>query len=139
LEPVKDYDAYEFRSPINVWNPADEHKSEMDKLRFLDFEVHAGYVLSVPPYWWYSIRFLGEKPSYLSSITYHSLMNLVAHIPEIGLYYLQNQNIQKKYSKADLSEEEEEEDDVDLKLQHVKVDESPKEATLRMTKDLDSE
>jgi hypothetical protein len=100
LEPVKDYDAYEFRSPINVWNPADEHKSEMDKLRFLDFEVHSGYVLSVPPYWWYSIRFSTDPGTCVCTATYDTIVNALAQSYDWSLFYLQQSNITRKVSRT---------------------------------------
>ena len=38
LDEIKDYENFEFRSPINVWKPQRKYFSEMDRLKFLDFE-----------------------------------------------------------------------------------------------------
>jgi hypothetical protein len=103
LKPIKDYDNYEFRSPINVWNPQPEYLHEMDKLKFLEFDVHAGHVLYIPAYWWYSIKY--EKDTMIYSATYNSVMNCVAHLPQWLLYFLQQHNIYKKIAKIKVLEE----------------------------------
>ena len=100
LKPVDDYENYEFRSPINVWNPQSEHLHEMDKLHFLEFDVNAGHILYIPPYWWYSIKYVGENDTLLFGITYNSIMNCVARLPDWGLYFLQQQNIKKKPARV---------------------------------------
>ena len=113
LKPIKDYDNYEFRSPINVWNPQPEYLHEMDKLKFLEFDVHAGHVLYIPAYWWYSIKY--EKDAMIYAATYNSVMNCVAHLPQWVLYFLQQHNIYKKIAKTKnleekIQQEQEEED-----------------------------
>uniref|UniRef100_A0A6C0ER79 Cupin-like domain-containing protein n=1 Tax=viral metagenome TaxID=1070528 RepID=A0A6C0ER79_9ZZZZ len=108
LKPIKDYDNYEFRSPINVWNPQPEYLHEMDKLKFLEFDVHAGHVLYIPAYWWYSIKY--EKDAFIYSATYNSVMNCLAHLPQWVLYFLQQHNIYKKLAKTKNLEEKIQED-----------------------------
>jgi hypothetical protein len=107
LKPIKDYDNYEFRSPINVWNPQPEYLHEMDKLKFLEFDVHAGHVLYIPAYWWYSIKY--EKDTIIYTATYNSVMNCVAHTPQWVLYFLQQHNIYKKIAKIKVLRQENEE------------------------------
>jgi hypothetical protein len=99
VHPIKDYDNYEFRSPVNCWNPQKQFLNDMDKTKFLEFDVNAGYVLYVPPYWWYSIKFTAEQ-TLVSGITHNSVMNIVSNIPNICLYYLQQHNINKKVAKV---------------------------------------
>lgn len=99
LHPIKDYDNYEFRSPVNCWNPQKQFLNDMDKTKFLEFDVNAGYVLYVPPYWWYSIKFSAEQ-TLVSGITHNSVMNIVSNIPNLCLYYLQQHNINKKVAKV---------------------------------------
>jgi hypothetical protein len=99
LKPIKDYDNYEFRSPINVWNPQPEYLHEMDKLKFLEFDVLAGYVLYVPPYWWYSIQYLDDPNTFVCGISYNTMMNCVSNIWDLTIYWLQQQNITKKITK----------------------------------------
>jgi hypothetical protein len=95
LNPIKDYEHYDFRSQYNPW----ASNAEDIPITFLEIQARAGQIIYIPPYWWYSIKYVDEKPSYLSVITYHSAMNLLAHTPDLVFYYLQHQNIQKKYSK----------------------------------------
>jgi hypothetical protein len=95
LHPIKDYDAYEFRSTHNCWaKPA----AEMEKVRFLEYVVEKGSILYIPPYWWYSIQFADNTSIY--AITYNSLMNVVAYSPQWVLYFIQQQNIYKKVAKT---------------------------------------
>jgi hypothetical protein len=104
LYPIKDYDQYEFRSPVNVWNPAEIHKHEIDKLRCLDFEVNAGYVLSIPAYWWYSIQYSSDPATCVCAVSYNTIINSLAHINDWAMYYLQQSNITTKVSKPAKSE-----------------------------------
>lgn len=114
LKPIKDYDNYEFRSPINVWNPQPEYLHEMDKLKFLEFDVHAGHVLYIPAYWWYSIKYSNEKDTIIYSATYNSVMNCIAHTPQWILYFLQQQNIYKKIAKTKVLQQENRVQDEDI-------------------------
>ena len=99
LHPHKDFENYDFRSPVNPWNTQDEFVSEFNKIKFLEFDVRAGYVLCVPPYWWYSIKYV-EDDTLLFGLTYNSIMNCIAHLPNWGLYFLQQQNIKKKPARV---------------------------------------
>uniref|UniRef100_A0A6C0HI30 Cupin-like domain-containing protein n=1 Tax=viral metagenome TaxID=1070528 RepID=A0A6C0HI30_9ZZZZ len=95
LHPIKDYDTYEFRSTYNAW---EQPAVEMEKVRFLEYSVEKGCVLYIPPYWWYSIQFADNTSIY--AITYNSLMNVVAYLPQWVLYFIQQQNIYKKVAKT---------------------------------------
>jgi hypothetical protein len=99
LHYKKDYENYEFLSPINVWNTQKEWLNDMDKLKFLEFDVLPGNVLFVPPYWGYSIHYL-VPDTVIYSCQYNTIMNLLGHINDIGMYYLQNQNIVEKRVKT---------------------------------------
>jgi hypothetical protein len=95
LHPIKDYDNYEFRSTHNCW---EKPTPDMEKVRFLEYVVEKGSVLYIPPYWWYSIQFSDNTSIY--TITYNSLMNVVAYAPQWFLYFIQQQNIYKKVAKT---------------------------------------
>jgi ribosomal protein L16 Arg81 hydroxylase len=99
LYPIKDYDNYDFRSPVNVWNTQPKYTHEMDKIKFLEFDVLAGHVLYVPPYWWYSIKF-SDEPTLLTGFIYNSIMNIAANIPDYFLYFIQQQNIKTRVTKV---------------------------------------
>jgi len=99
LDPIKDYENYEFRSPMNPWEPQSIYKNDFDKIQFLEFDVLGGNVLYMPPYWWYSIQYSDIPNTIAYSITYSTVMNCISNLPDIVLYYLQQQNITKKIKK----------------------------------------
>jgi hypothetical protein len=105
VHPIKDYEAYEFKSPINVWKPQNQYLHDMDKIKFLEFDVPQGYVLYVPPYWWYSFKFSHENMTSVSAFTYNSPMNIVANSVDWAKYFIQQQNITKKPSRTSVPEE----------------------------------
>jgi len=96
----RDFETYEFRSPVNVWKSPHKFRSEMDKIKFLEFDVVEGSVLSIPPYWWYSIQYDSGVDTLICGITYNSLMNVVSNVPYFAKYYIQQSNIQKRVTKV---------------------------------------
>jgi len=101
LHPVKDYELFEFKSPINPWNVSPEYKADFDKIKCLEFTVTKGKALYIPAYWWYSIKF--NKNSSISCFRYRTYMNCSAIIPELTLYGLQLQNIKTNTVKVSKS------------------------------------
>ena len=87
----KDYDNYEFRSPVNPWNVQEKYQRDFDKVKSLDITIQSGTIIVIPPYWFYSIKFMGT-PS-VCSMSYQTIMNTLAILPEIGMTVLQGQNI----------------------------------------------
>jgi len=103
LYPIKDFENYEFRSPINPWTPQRRYFVEMDKMKFLEFDLNEGQVLYIPSYWWFSIKYINEF-SIVSGFTYNSVMSTIANSKDIGLYMLQQSNTKTKIAKTiDLS------------------------------------
>ena len=100
LFPVSDFEHYEFRSPIDVWT------DNTDECKFLEFDVESGFVLYVPPYWFYSIKYAADDTE-LYGFYYNSLINCVANIPNWCLYYLQQQNIRYKVLRTRVRFEDE--------------------------------
>jgi hypothetical protein len=97
LYPVKDYELFEFKSPINPWNVSPEYKADFDKIKCLEFTVSEGKAVYIPAYWWYSIKF--NKNTSISCFKYKTYMNCAAIIPELTLYGLQMQNIKRNTVK----------------------------------------
>tara|TARA_Y100000389_G_scaffold91522_1_gene88119 strand:- start:11001 stop:11873 length:873 start_codon:yes stop_codon:yes gene_type:complete len=91
----KDYDNFEFRSPLNVWNIQDEYKTDFNKMKFLEVDLEPGNIIYIPAYWWYSIQVLEENTSILS-FKYRTYMNNVAILPQLILKIMQKQNIKHK-------------------------------------------
>jgi len=90
LHAIKDYDNFEYRSPVNPWDVADDHKAEFDKVKALDLGLVKGMMVYIPAYWWYSIEY-GEVSSILN-FQYRTYMNTVAILPELIMSFLQKQN-----------------------------------------------
>ncbi len=96
LHPYHDYEEYEFVSPVDPWAPQAEYVSDYQKVKFLEFQVSKGFVLYVPPYWFYSIKY--EEDTVCSGFVYNSVMNMVSNVPHYARYYLQ-QGVKKKVLK----------------------------------------
>lgn len=93
LYTKKDYDNFEFRSPVNPWDVQDKYKKDYNKIKSLDIVLKEGMILYIPAYWWYSIKFV--KSSSICVFKYRTYMNTVAILPEICMNLLQNQNIKR--------------------------------------------
>ena len=91
----KDYDNFEFRSPLNVWNIQDEYKSDFNKIKFLEVDLEPGNIIYIPAYWWYTIQIIEETTSILS-FKYRTYMNNIAILPQLILKIMQKQNIKHK-------------------------------------------
>ena len=91
----KDYDNFEFRSPLNVWNIQDEYRTDFNKMKFLEVDLEPGNIIYIPAYWWYSIQILEENTSILT-FKYTTYMNNIAILPQVILKIMQKQNIKHK-------------------------------------------
>ena len=100
----KDYDNFEFRSPMNPWNIQPEYKKEFGKIKALEIKLKKNEIVFIPAYWWYSILF--DEMSTLCSFQYRTYMNTVAILPEIIIATLQAQNIKHQIAETlDLTQE----------------------------------
>ena len=85
IEYIKDYENYEFYSRLNPWAIKTD---DSDKIKWLNFEVNAGHVLYIPPWWWYSIKFSSAE-SRIARFKYQTYSNFLAHTIDIARYYFQ--------------------------------------------------
>jgi hypothetical protein len=97
LYPINDYENFEFRSPINPWNPQSRFRADFDKIKCLEIVLSPGKFLFIPAYWWYTFKF-SENTS-VSCFRYRTYMNNIAISPNICMYALQNQNVDRKIAK----------------------------------------
>jgi hypothetical protein len=97
LYPINDYENFEFRSPINPWNPQPKFKADFSKIKCLEIVLSPGKFLFIPAYWWYTFKF-SENTS-VSCFRYRTYMNNIAISPSIAMYALQNQNVERKIAK----------------------------------------
>jgi len=93
LYQEKDYENFEFSSPINPWNVQANYKADFDKIKCLDLIIKKGQILYIPAYWWYSIEF-GKEAS-LAMFKYKTYMNTIAILPHLIMKLLQTQNVKR--------------------------------------------
>ena len=93
LYAVKDYENFEFRSPVNPWNVQQQYKADFDKIKCLEVTVIKGQIIFIPAYWWYSMEFADATS--LCSFKYKTYMNNVAILPQLFMRFLQRQNIKR--------------------------------------------
>lgn len=121
LYPNYDYENFEFRSPVNPWNPQPNYSADFDKIKCLEFTLQPGKTVFIPAFWWYSIKF--NKNTSISCFRYRTYMNNIAISPYIALYALQIQNVKRNVAKKASIEE------LNMEAKHIptivtKVDES---------------
>ena len=97
LYPINDYENFEFKSAINPWNPQPKYRADFDKIKCLEITITAGKILYIPAYWWYTFKF--HENTSVSCFKYRTYMNNIAISPKIGMYALQNQNVEHKIAK----------------------------------------
>jgi hypothetical protein len=97
LYPIDDYENFEFRSPVNPWNPQSKFRADFDKIKCLEIVLVPGKFLYIPAYWWYTFKF--NEDTSVSCFKYRTYMNNIAISPKIVLYALQNQNVERKIAK----------------------------------------
>jgi hypothetical protein len=97
LYPITDYENFEFKSPINPWVPQSKYRADFDKIKCLEIVLTPGKMLYIPAYWWYTFKF--DDNTSVSCFKYRTYMNNIAISPQICLYALQNQNVERKIAK----------------------------------------
>ena len=97
LYPINDYENFEFKSPVNPWDPQTKYRSDFDKIKCLEIVLTPGRFLYIPAYWWYTFKF--EENTSVSCFKYRTYMNNIAISPKIFMYALQNQNVERKIAK----------------------------------------
>jgi len=116
-----DYEYYEFRSPVHSTHPKPEHSKNFDKIHFLQFDVLPGQSLYIPPYWWYSIEYM-ESNTFVGTVSYSTWMNTLANMPDLALYWLQQQNITKKVKISTVSNDTNDTNDTNVLDEEIQLD-----------------
>ena len=93
----KDYENFEFNSPVNPWNVQSQYKTDYDKLKCLDVRLDVGQIIFIPAYWWYSFEF--DENSSVSVFKYRTYMNNVAISNHLLINFLQTQNVKRETVK----------------------------------------
>ena len=125
LNPVKDYNNFEFRSSIDPWNVKANHQSDFDKVKCLDVEITKGHLLFIPAFWWNSIEF-GEN-TVLASFKYNTYVSNISMIHHYVIKFLQSQNIKYKTISTLKHEPQSNETQTETQKEGPKDEESPKD------------
>jgi hypothetical protein len=99
LHVKKNYETLEFYSQINIYNVESIYKNDYNKIKFLRVILNAGQVLVIPPYWFYSIKFL-EKHTLAFLNSYTTYINYVSLIPHLTMQLLQIGNVKLNVKKS---------------------------------------
>jgi hypothetical protein len=123
LHHVEDYELFEFRSPVDVWdnnttNSTSLYKQDYDKIKCLDVTLRQGEILFLPAFWWYSVQF--EADSVALVFHYKTYMNALSLLPQYLLHGLQMQNIKRKTIRLQSNDDTKE----DTKRQETKRQET---------------
>jgi hypothetical protein len=94
---MKNYEDFEFSSPVNPWKIQSKYKHDFDKLKTLEIDVKKGQCLYIPAYWWYSIQFNNDCS--ICVFQYRTYMNNVAIAPQLFMKILQSQNVKREIAK----------------------------------------
>ena len=97
LYEMKNYEDFEFSSPVNPWKIQSKYKHDFDKLKTLEIDVKKGQCLYIPAYWWYSIQFNNDCS--ICVFQYRTYMNNVAIAPQLFMKILQSQNVKREIAK----------------------------------------
>ena len=132
LYEIKDYDNFEFLSPVNVWNVQAQFKPDFDKLKTLDVTIRKGQIINIPAYWWYSIHF--TENSSISTFKYRTYMNNIAILNHLVVKLLQSQNVKREIvkkndSNTDNDDNTDNTDNADSIFQEQKLDNEVAETT----------
>jgi hypothetical protein len=92
LHVKKNYETMEFYSQIDIYNVESIYKNDFNKIKFLRLTLGLGQVLVIPPYWFYSIKFL-ENHSFVFLNTYNTYINMISILPYLFMQILQVGNI----------------------------------------------
>ena len=92
-------DELEYFSDIDIYNVHDKYKQNFNKEKLLKKKLTKGQFISIPAYWFFSIRFL-ENNTLISSYKYRTYSNNLAILPNIFHNFLKRNNIKRNFIKV---------------------------------------
>ena len=104
LHIKKNYETMEFYSQIDIYNVESIYKNDYNKIKFLRVILNVGQVIVIPPYWFYSIKFI-ENNTLVFLNTYTTYINYVSLIPHLFMQLLQIGNVKLNVIKKNYYKE----------------------------------
>ena len=92
LHVQKNYELLDFYSAIDINNVQSTYKNDYHKVKFLRVVLNTSQVLIIPPYWFYSIKFL-EENSIVFFNSYRTYTSSIAIVPDLFIQLLQENNL----------------------------------------------
>lgn len=96
LNIIKDYDNFEFRSPLNLWDIQQQYKSDFSKIKVLEVNLKENDIIFIPAYWFYTIKF--DNCS-IVNINYKTYMNNLSILPHLIKKIFQQMNVKNDFFK----------------------------------------
>ena len=95
----------DYYSSIDINNIQPIYKNDYHKAKFLRVMLNTDQVLIIPPYWFYSIKFLEENTiAFFNS--YRTFTSSIAIIPDLFIQMLQQNNLKlNMIKKTDINNE----------------------------------
>lgn len=94
LEELRDYEHFLFFSQVNIWKTQKKYFKNIQKIKQLNFIINGNNILYIPPYWWYSFKFIDKTN--IIYLNFNTGINIGANIKHYMLNILQKQNIENK-------------------------------------------
>ena len=105
LHVKKNYELLDFYSSIDINNIQPSYKNDYHKVKFLRLVLNNTQVLIIPPYWFYSIKFLEENTIVLFN-SYRTFTSSIAILPDLFIQMLQQNNLKlNMIKKKDINDE----------------------------------
>tara|TARA_B100000902_G_C27307899_1_gene916625 strand:- start:2337 stop:3233 length:897 start_codon:yes stop_codon:yes gene_type:complete len=92
-------DDLEYYSDIDIFNIDEKYNKDFNKVKFLRKILNKGQFISIPAYWFYSIKIL-EHNTLISSYKYRTYSNNLAILPTILHNFLKRNNIKRNFIKV---------------------------------------
>lgn len=98
LHVKKNYENFEFVSSIDIYNLKDIYQEDFNKIKLLRVNLLHDKTISIPPYWFYSIKIL-KKNTLIFKSKYTTTIATLAILPELAMKFLQQNNIKSNITK----------------------------------------
>ena len=126
LHVQKKYELLDFYSAIDINNVQPIYKNDYYKVKFLRVLLNTSQILLIPPYWFYSIKFIEENTvAFLNS--YQTFTSNIAILPDLFMQLLQQNNLKLNIVKKYRNRERDDVKSEDAKSENVVIEDAKSE------------